>query len=178
VTSLGVIGLDFGHRGPDRHLRRVGSERGFPREQTLLLRKQTRKRACIDRHPRPSNRLPVRNVTLDSLIAAGYDSRLTAFDVLLPPLIGAYDRLSAGDPRRAALEGPVAALRAWDHRTRADSVPTALAIFWGRALIESARARESRQPIYDYLVDHLSDAQRLNELFCDPQLAAWRSLVL
>ena len=108
----------------------------------------------------------IRNVTLDSLIAAGYDSRLTAFDVLLPPLMGAYDQLSDADPRRAALEGPVAALRAWDHRTRADSVPTALAIFWGRALLESesARARDSRQPVYDYLVGHLSDAERLDAL--------------
>jgi acyl-homoserine-lactone acylase len=108
----------------------------------------------------------LRNVTLDSLIAAGYDSRLSAFDVLLPPLMSAYDQLSADDPRRAALEGPVAALRAWDHRTRADSVPTALAIFWGRALLESesARARDFRQPIYDYLVGHLSDAERLDAL--------------
>ena len=44
-------------------------------------------------------------MTLDSLIAAGYDGHLTAFDVLLPPLFAAYDALPSADPRRAALEG-------------------------------------------------------------------------
>jgi acyl-homoserine-lactone acylase len=108
----------------------------------------------------------IENVTLDSLIAAGYDSRLSAFDVLLPPLIGAYDHLSAGDPRRTALESPIAELRAWDRRTAVDSVPTALAILWGRALVDaqSARAREVQEPIYDYLVHHLSDIERLDAL--------------
>ena len=47
----------------------------------------------------------IHDVTLDSLIAAGYDSHLTAFDVLLPPLFEDYDQLAADDPRRAAPEG-------------------------------------------------------------------------
>ena len=33
--------------------------------------------------------------TLDSLIAASYDSELTAFETLLPPLFAAYDALPA-----------------------------------------------------------------------------------
>ena len=47
----------------------------------------------------------IQGVTLDSLIAAGYDAHLTAFDVLLPPLFQDYDQLAADDPRRAALQG-------------------------------------------------------------------------
>jgi acyl-homoserine-lactone acylase len=56
----------------------------------------------------------IRGVTLDSLIAAGYDSHLTAFDVLLPPLFDDYDRLAADDPRREKLREPITSLRAWD----------------------------------------------------------------
>ncbi|GAC1330356.1 MAG: penicillin acylase family protein [Steroidobacteraceae bacterium] len=108
----------------------------------------------------------IRNVTLDSLIAAGYDSHLTAFDVLLPPLLGDYDQLPADDPRRTILEGPIESLRAWDRHTAADSVPTALAIFWGQELLErkAAQARDADEPVYDYLVGHLTGAERLEAL--------------
>jgi acyl-homoserine-lactone acylase len=106
------------------------------------------------------------NATLDSLIAAGYDGHLTAFDILLPPLIKAYDALPSADPRRAGLREAIDALRAWDRRTSADSVATAVAIFWGQGLIEhfGAAARDADEPAYDYLVDKLTDAERLEGL--------------
>ncbi len=78
----------------------------------------------------------IHNVTLDSLIATAYDAHLTAFEVLLPPLLSAYDRLSAQDPRRMSLQGPIDSLRGWNRRTGTDSVATALAIFWGQQLID------------------------------------------
>jgi acyl-homoserine-lactone acylase len=108
----------------------------------------------------------IRDVTLDSLIAAGYDSHLTAFDVLLPPLFEDYEQLPADDPRRTDLKEPIDALRHWDRRTAADSVPTALAIFWGNALRErkGPEAREADEPVYDYLVGHLTAAERIEAL--------------
>jgi acyl-homoserine-lactone acylase len=108
----------------------------------------------------------IHNVTLDSLIAAGYDSHLTAFDVLLPPLIAAYDALPAADPRRASLKDAITILRGWNRRTSADSVATAVAIFWGQGLIEhkGAAARAAEQPVYDYLVEKLNDAERIEGL--------------
>jgi acyl-homoserine-lactone acylase len=108
----------------------------------------------------------IHDVTLDSLIAAAYDGHLTAFDVLLPPLLSAYDRLSPDDPRRAGLKEPIASLRNWDKRTDVNSVPTALAIFWGQHLVEQlgAQAREADEPVYDYLVGNLTDAGRLDAL--------------
>jgi acyl-homoserine-lactone acylase len=108
----------------------------------------------------------IRGVTLDSLIAAGYDSHLTAFDALLPPLFEDFDRLAASDPRRAALEEPVNSLRAWNRRTSGDSVPTALAIFWGQELLnrKGPEARDADEPVYDYLVGHLTPAERLDGL--------------
>ena len=108
----------------------------------------------------------VRGLTLDGLIAVGYDPHLTAFDVLLPPLLGAYDALPADDTRRAALDGPVALLRDWDHRSSVGSAATALAIFWGQTLVErlGAAARAADRPVYDYLIDRLTDEQRLEAL--------------
>jgi acyl-homoserine-lactone acylase len=108
----------------------------------------------------------IQHVTLDSLIGAGYDGHLTAFDVLLPPLFTAYDALPAADPQRTALAEAITALRGWNRRTSADSVPTAVAIFWGQELIErkGAEARDADEPVYDYLVDKLSDAERVDAL--------------
>jgi acyl-homoserine-lactone acylase len=106
------------------------------------------------------------DATLDSLIEAGYDGHLTAFDVLLPPLIGAYDALPGADPQRADLREAIEILRAWNRRTSADSVATAIAIFWGQGLIErnGAAARDADEPVYDYLVGKLTDAERIDGL--------------
>jgi acyl-homoserine-lactone acylase len=106
------------------------------------------------------------DVTLDTLIALGYDSHLTAFDALIPPLLNAYDRLSPDDPRRATLQQPIASLRGWDRRTAVDSAPTALAIYWGQYLIDSKgpQARDTDEPVYEYLVANLTDAERLDAL--------------
>jgi acyl-homoserine-lactone acylase len=108
----------------------------------------------------------IHDVTLESLIAAGYDSHLTAFDALLPPLFDDYDHLAADDPRRIGLKEPIANLRNWDRRTSADSVPTALAIFWGQELLDrkGPAARDADEPVYDYLVGHLTSAERIDGL--------------
>jgi acyl-homoserine-lactone acylase len=105
-------------------------------------------------------------VTLESLIAAGYDPHLTAFDVLLPALLRAYDQLPAADPKRLRIKEPIEVLRGWDRRSAMDSVPTALAILWGQALIErnGAQAKQAELPVYDYLVEHLTDPERLDAL--------------
>ena len=108
----------------------------------------------------------IHDVTLDSLIRAGYDGHLTAFEVLLPLLFKDYDQLAADDPRRAALKEPIETLRGWDRRTAADSIATALAIFWGQELLEhkGPEARDADEPVYDYLVDHLTASERIEGL--------------
>jgi acyl-homoserine-lactone acylase len=108
----------------------------------------------------------IHDVTLDSLIATGYDSRLTAFDLLLPRLFAAYDRLPLDDPHRARLALPIDTLRRWDHRTSAGSVPTAVAVFWGQALINAKGpdAIADSEPVYDCRLDQLSDAVMIDAL--------------
>jgi acyl-homoserine-lactone acylase len=81
-------------------------------------------------------------------------------------LLEAYDRLAADDSRRHDLEDPIAALRAWDRRTSADSEAETLAIFWGQTLMEAnaERARMAHQNTYNFLLEHSTDEERLEAL--------------
>ena len=69
--------------------------------------------------------------TLQGLIDAAYDPYLPVFAVLIPDLVAAYDALPSGDPLKASVADPVGALRNWDFRWSAASVPTTLAVTWG-----------------------------------------------
>jgi len=70
-----------------------------------------------------------KDFTLDSLIAAAYDSYLTWFDKPLPALIAAFE--AKPDPKLAE---QIAVLRSWDQRWAVDSVATSLAVFWGEEM--------------------------------------------
>jgi acyl-homoserine lactone acylase PvdQ len=74
-----------------------------------------------------------KDFTLDGLIAAAYDSYLPAFDVLMPRLLKAYDAAPAANPLKTKLAEQIKVLRGWDYRW-ANSVPTALAVYWGEEL--------------------------------------------
>src|SRR5271157_1498610 len=78
-----------------------------------------------------------RDFTLDSLIAAAYDTYLTWFEKPIPALIKAWDGTPDADPLKARTAEQVALLRKWDLRWGVDSVPTSLAIYWA----EDARRR-------------------------------------
>jgi acyl-homoserine-lactone acylase len=72
-----------------------------------------------------------KDFTLDSLIAAAYDSYLTWFEKPIPALVKAWEQTPASDPLKAKTSEQIALLRAWDLRWSTKSVPTSLAIFWG-----------------------------------------------
>jgi acyl-homoserine-lactone acylase len=69
-----------------------------------------------------------KDFTLDSLIAAAYDSYLTWFDKPLPALLRAWDQ--AAEPVKAKLAPQIDVLRKWDQRWDVKSVATSLAVFW------------------------------------------------
>ena len=72
-----------------------------------------------------------KDFTVDSLIAAAYDSYLTWFEKPVPCLIKAWEDAPADNPLKTKLAEPVEALRKWDLRWGVNSVPTSLAVFWG-----------------------------------------------
>jgi acyl-homoserine-lactone acylase len=72
-----------------------------------------------------------KDFTLESLIAAAYDSYLPWFEKTIPALVKAWDEASSTNPQKAKLAEQIALLRKWDLRWSATSVPTSLAVFWG-----------------------------------------------
>jgi acyl-homoserine-lactone acylase len=84
-----------------------------------------------------------RGWTLESLQSAAFDSYQPGFAELIPSLLGAYDTLPAGDPRRERLAGPIAVLRAWDYRWGSQSVAQTLAMVWGEKLRAALNAPKS-----------------------------------
>ena len=75
-----------------------------------------------------------RDWTVEKLNAAAYDSLQPGFAALIPPLIQAYDALPKNDPRRAALDEPIAVLRGWNYRWALDSVAQSVAVVWAETL--------------------------------------------
>jgi len=95
-----------------------------------------------------------KDFTLDSLIAAAFDSYLPWFEKTLPALLKAWDEAAGSDPLKAKLVDQIKLLREWDFRWGVDSAPTSLAVFWGEDISRRVR-REAAQspgmPIYDYI---------------------------
>jgi acyl-homoserine lactone acylase PvdQ len=76
-----------------------------------------------------------KNITLDDLIAKGYDHYLAAFDDLLPSLFKAYD--TAPDSVKQSLAEPIKLLQQWDRNTAVHSVASSLAIEWGTLMMKA-----------------------------------------
>jgi len=87
------------------------------------------------------------DLTLDKLVALAYDNDLPAFEVMIPALLKAYDETAQGDPMKARLKEPIALLRGWNFRYATDSVPTALAIYWGQNILKTVEVRAAQQHI-------------------------------
>jgi acyl-homoserine-lactone acylase len=107
-----------------------------------------------------------KDFTLDRLIAAAYDTYLTAFEPLIPALLKSYDGLAQDHPLRGALREQIEVLRPWDLRYSVSSVPTSLAIFWAQDLMERAgpAARVKGMPVMDYMATDAGPSERLEAL--------------
>lgn len=107
-----------------------------------------------------------KDLTLDGLIAKAYDSYLPAFEPLVPAVLKDYEALPASDPRKARLAAQVEALRGWDLRWSAQSVPTALAVYWGQDMVKHAapRSRAQNVPVVDFIQTSLNADERLDAL--------------
>ncbi|MFL5611282.1 MAG: penicillin acylase family protein [Gemmatimonadaceae bacterium] len=107
-----------------------------------------------------------KDFTVGSLISAAYDSYLPSFARMIPGLLKSYDDLPASDPMKTSLADAIAALRAWDFRWAANSVPTSLAVFWGEDLFNriGAQARQAAMSTETYAIERATDAERLQSL--------------
>jgi acyl-homoserine-lactone acylase len=104
--------------------------------------------------------------TVDSLIAAAYDSYLPWFEKPIPALIKAWDNLPDGSETKAALAGQIAVLRAWDLRWGVKSVATSLAVFWGQEIVKAVTANANKAAAYedDFAAPQVADDVALKAL--------------
>ncbi|MCU1385938.1 MAG: peptidase penicillin amidase [Acidobacteria bacterium] len=124
----------------------------------------------VEESPRGFHALRVldkkKDFTVDSLIAAAYDSYLPAFEVLMPRLLKAYDAAPASHPLKTKLTAQIAALRGWDYRWSVSSVPTALAVYWGEDLGRRVgdEARKAGVTADHYMMNSATAEEQLQSL--------------
>ncbi|HTP12386.1 MAG TPA: penicillin acylase family protein, partial [Bacteroidota bacterium] len=74
--------------------------------------------------------------TIDKVIEAGYDRTLSAFEILVPALVDAFQKNSkTGDTLVPQLRDVLAVLKQWDYRCGESSIATTVAVEWGQQLI-------------------------------------------
>jgi acyl-homoserine-lactone acylase len=102
-----------------------------------------------------------KDFTLESLLAAAYDSYLPWFEKTIPALARAWD---AGQAENVAEQ--VRLLRAWDYRWGVASVPTTLAVFWAEELQQRFKreAQAAGMAIEDYVAGKVPGVQLLQAL--------------
>jgi acyl-homoserine-lactone acylase len=107
-----------------------------------------------------------KDFTLDSLLAAAFDSHLPAFDDLIPALVKAYEKAPAGNPPKMKLSEQIALLKSWDRRWSAASVPTSLAVYWGDEINRRVadEARKAGVPTDTYIATKATPEQLLQAL--------------
>ena len=107
-----------------------------------------------------------KDFTVDSLIAAAYDSYLTWFEKPIPALVKAWDQTPATDPLKSKLSDQIAMMRAWDLRWSQTSVPTSLAVFWAEDVQRkvAADARRAGMSAEEYIAGKAPAEQLLQSL--------------
>ncbi|MPR33187.1 penicillin acylase family protein [Salmonirosea aquatica] len=72
---------------------------------------------------------------LDRVIAAGYNTYLSAFGILVPALVNAFEKsVPYTDERYAYWIGPMSVLKNWDYHSGEKSIATTLAVEWGQRI--------------------------------------------
>jgi acyl-homoserine-lactone acylase len=80
-----------------------------------------------------------KDLTIDKMIhEIGYSHYLSAFEILLPPLLQAYAELNAGDSLKILLREPIELIRAWDRSSADSSVASTIAIEWAYRMAQKA----------------------------------------
>ena len=100
-----------------------------------------------------------KDVTIDKMIAIGYDRYLSAFEILLPALFKDYEALAPTDPQKKRLEAPIHFLRLWDKYSSTTSVATTLAIEWASIFEVKVRSADAER-----ILNETTAADRLKAL--------------
>ena len=109
--------------------------------------------------------------TIDKTIAAGYDRKLSAMEILVPALVKAFEEnVQPGNTYYNQIQEPIAVLKQWDYKVAENSVATALAIEWAQLLgsditkVYIQNGETDQVQATKHFVDSASSAHLLNTL--------------
>jgi acyl-homoserine-lactone acylase len=78
--------------------------------------------------------------TMDKIIATGYNTYLSSFEILIPPLINAFEKTAQPtDSLYTQLADAISILKKWDYHVNENSIATTLAIEWAQLLNPNIR---------------------------------------
>ncbi|MBA2561987.1 MAG: penicillin acylase family protein, partial [Chitinophagaceae bacterium] len=98
------------------------------------------------------------NYTIDKIIAAGYDTYLSAFEILIPALVSVFEKnISNTDSSYFQLSEPISVLKNWDYRADEKSIATTLAIEWAQKLTSAIQK--------DYINEDETDQVERTKIF-------------
>ena len=107
--------------------------------------------------------------TIDKVIKAGYDKRLSAFETLVPALISSFEKnVHGNDTLYNKLHEAISILRAWDFRCGENSIATTLAIEWGQKISQAINRSAGKDQVDK--TKNFSASAKANELL-QPLLA-------
>ena len=110
------------------------------------------------------------NVTIENLVALGYDHYLSAFDTLLPPLFKDFDALAFMDPVHNNLKEAIDSLKNWDRRSSASSIATTIGVFWAYQVLSKSFSNvpgavlKDQVKMFAWNIDHQSPQEKLDAL--------------
>jgi acyl-homoserine lactone acylase PvdQ len=104
-----------------------------------------------------------KNYTLDSVIEMAHDPFLPAFEVLIPGLISAYDKIDKTKELGAAVE----ILRKWDYKTSKESVAMTLANYYGMNILRNGKRPSpmNSMELFAYFGNDVSPSAEKLDLF-------------
>jgi acyl-homoserine lactone acylase PvdQ len=108
-----------------------------------------------------------KDFTLDSLVTTAYDTHLTEFEIMIPPLLKAFDSTPDTSPlKKKDVREAIDLLRKWDRRWAAASIPTSVAVYWGEEVARpfTEAARRAAMSADDYAAKNATPEQMLQAL--------------
>src|SRR5262249_24913431 len=107
-----------------------------------------------------------KDFTVDTLIAAAYDSYLTWFEKPISALIRAWEGVPADQTLKGKITELIQTLRAWDLRWGVNSVATSLAVVWGEDMQRRFASESKKAGVYlsDYICNEAPKEALLQSL--------------
>lgn len=84
--------------------------------------------------------------TMDNVISAGYNSYMSAFELLIPAFLNDYKKLNDTDSLMILLKEPVQLLEHWNYYSDENSIPTTISVEWAEHLLPSIVATKISDP--------------------------------